>query len=106
MSILTEPAPRMMASGLPATCAGAEGISVRAQNEPAAIELPRRPAWVEIDLKQLQTNFALINQDKPAALQVVAVVKDDGYGHGALPVARAALEAGASFLALSTLEEA
>jgi alanine racemase len=36
----------------------------------------------------------------------MAVVKADGYGHGALPVARAALEAGAWGLAVSTLEEA
>ena len=68
--------------------------------------LPTRPAWVEIDLKQLQRNFQLIDGDKSNDLQVIAVVKDDGYGHGALPVARAALDQGASFLALSTLEEA
>jgi len=68
--------------------------------------LPTRSAWVEIDLKQLQRNFQLINGDKSADLQVIAVVKDDGYGHGSLPVAQAALEQGSSFLALSTLEEA
>jgi alanine racemase len=71
-----------------------------------ALALPTRPAWVEIDLKQLQRNFQLIDGDKSNDLQVIAVVKDDGYGHGALPVARAALDQGASFLALSTLEEA
>jgi len=68
--------------------------------------LPTRPAWVEIDLKQLQRNFQLINGDKPGNLRVIAVVKDDGYGHGSLPVARAALEQGAPILALSTLDEA
>jgi alanine racemase len=67
---------------------------------------PTRPAWVEIDLKQLRCNFELINQHKPCGLKVLGVVKDDGYGHGALPVARTALEQGAAFLALSTLEEA
>ena len=67
---------------------------------------PLRPAWVEIDLRKLRRNFELIQQDKPSSLQVLAVVKDDGYGHGALPVARVALECGARFLALSTLEEA
>lgn len=69
-------------------------------------DLPSRPAWVEIDLRKLRRNFELIRQDKPAGLQVVSVVKDDGYGHGALAVARAALETGATFLAVSTLEEA
>lgn len=68
--------------------------------------IPTRPAWVEIDLRKLRRNFELINRDKPAQLQVMAVVKDEGYGHGALPVAEAALNAGATFLALSTLEEA
>jgi alanine racemase len=76
---------------------------VATQTAPA---LPTRPAWVEIDLKQLQRNFQLINGDKSGDLQVLAVVKDDGYGHGSLPVARAAVEQGAAFLALSTLEEA
>jgi alanine racemase len=79
--------------------------SPRTQNSPALSEVPSRPAWVEVDLKKLRRNFQLIHEDKPAELRVVAVVKDDGYGHGALPVARVALEFGASFLALSTLEE-
>ena len=68
--------------------------------------IPTRPAWVEIDLRKLRQNFEQIRRDKPAGLQVLAVVKDEGYGHGALPVAQTALESGASFLALSTLEEA
>jgi alanine racemase len=67
---------------------------------------PPRAAWIEIDLKQLKRNFQLICQDKPAGLQVLSVVKDEGYGHGALPVARTALDSGASFLGLSTVQEA
>jgi alanine racemase len=39
-------------------------------------------------------------------VKLIAVVKADGYGHGAIPVARAALAAGAWGLAVSTLEEA
>src|SRR5215471_10510042 len=74
--------------------------------EQALPAFPTRPAWVEIDLKQLQRNFDLINHDKPHDLQVLSVVKDDGYGHGSLAVARTALEHGATFLAISTLEEA
>ena len=65
-----------------------------------------RPAWVEINLKQLRRNLKLINRDKPLGLKVLSVVKDSAYGHGALPVALAALDAGADFLALSTVEEA
>src|SRR5439155_16841170 len=67
---------------------------------------PARPAWIEVDLKQLKRNFQIINQDKPAALKLLSVVKDDGYGHGALQVARVALECGAAFLGLATLDEA
>ena len=73
---------------------------------PLSRELPRRPAWVEINLSRLKRNYEIINQDKDARLQVLAVVKDDGYGHGASAVARAALETGATFLGLSNLEEA
>jgi alanine racemase len=65
-----------------------------------------RPAWIEIDLGRLKQNFELIKRDKPAGLQILSVVKDEAYGHGALPVARTALACGASWLALSTLEEA
>ena len=67
---------------------------------------PPRPAWIEIDLQRLQTNFRSINAHKSIDLQLLSVVKDDGYGHGALAVACAALQAGAAFLGLSTLEEA
>src|SRR5258707_672908 len=35
-------------------------------------DFPRRPAWVEIDLLKLKRNFQLINQDKPAGLQILA----------------------------------
>src|ERR1041384_25766 len=65
-----------------------------------------RPAWIQIDLGQLRRNFCLITQDKPAGVQLLSVVKDGGYGHGALGVAKVALECGARFLALSTVEEA
>ena len=68
-------------------------------------ECPRRPAWIEIDLRVLRKNFELINAEKSAAVNVLSVVKDDAYGHGAGPVAKTALECGASFLALSSLDE-
>ena len=56
---------------------------------------PLRPAWVEIDLDRLRRNLQLINRDKPPGVQLLAVVKDEAYGHGALDVARIALEEGA-----------
>ena len=64
-----------------------------------------RPAWIEIDLGQLRRNFALINQDKPARLALLSVVKDNAYGHGAELVAREAVAAGAVMLGVNTLQE-
>jgi alanine racemase len=63
-----------------------------------------RPSWVEIDLDAVRANVAaLANLVRPA--QLCAVVKADGYGHGDVPVAEAALEAGATWLAVALLEE-
>jgi alanine racemase len=67
---------------------------------------PLRPAWVEIDLDRLRRNLQLIQRDKPSGVQLLAVVKDEAYGHGALDVARIALDEGAWGFGLSTLEEA
>jgi alanine racemase len=63
-----------------------------------------RPVWAEVDLDAVRTNVrALADAAAPAAL--MAVVKADGYGHGAVPVARAALDAGASWLGVALVEE-
>jgi alanine racemase len=67
---------------------------------------PLRPAWMEIDLGRLRRNLQLIRRDLPAAVKLLAVVKDEAYGHGALDVARIAVEEGAWGFGLSTLEEA
>ena len=67
---------------------------------------PLRPAWVEIDLARLRRNLQLIRRDLPQNVRLLAVTKDEAYGHGALDVARIALEEGAWGFGLSTLEEA
>jgi len=67
---------------------------------------PQRPAWTEIDLGKLRRNLKLIRGDLPKNVQLMAVVKDEAYGHGALDVARVAVEEGAWGFGLSTLEEA
>jgi len=67
---------------------------------------PLRPAWVEIDLARLRNNLRLIRQDLPRAVKLLAVVKDEAYGHGAMDVVQIALESGAGGFGLSTLEEA
>jgi len=63
-----------------------------------------RPVWAEIDLDAVRANVrTLAGMASPAAL--MAVVKADGYGHGAVPVARAALDAGAQWLGVALVEE-
>jgi len=57
-----------------------------------------------IDLSALSTNVSRIK--KECAVDVLAVVKADAYGHGLVRVAHAALKAGASYLGVALLEEA
>lgn len=71
-----------------------------------AAALALRPAWVEIDVAQWRRNWALIRAEMPRELGLIAVVKDDAYGHGMLTAARLALEHGARLLAVPTLAEA
>ncbi|MBK5224211.1 MAG: alanine racemase [Acidimicrobiia bacterium] len=61
-------------------------------------------AWAIVDLDAIAANVAeLCRVAAPAA--VCAVVKADGYGHGAVPVARAAVDAGAQWLAVAHVAE-
>jgi alanine racemase len=63
-----------------------------------------RAVWSEVDLEAIRENIrALCALVAPA--EVLAVVKANGYGHGAAPVARAALDAGASWLGVARVEE-
>ena len=63
-----------------------------------------RPSWVEVDLAAIRANAqSLAALVRPAGL--CAVVKADGYGHGATAVAEAALAGGASWLAVAVVEE-
>jgi len=58
-----------------------------------------------VDLGAIQHNVRLLCEHAGRA-QVMAVVKADGYGHGATEVARAALAAGAAELGVATVDEA
>ena len=63
-----------------------------------------RPSWVEVDLGAVAHNVRRL-AGFAAGSRVCAVVKADGYGHGAPQVARVALENGAAGLAVATVEE-
>ncbi|MFD3930558.1 alanine racemase [Streptomyces sp. NPDC058614] len=62
-------------------------------------------ARAEIDLAALRANVQTLRAHAPSAA-LMAVVKSDAYGHGAVPCARAAREAGATWLGTATPEEA
>lgn len=63
-----------------------------------------RPTAAQVDLGAISANVAWLRQ-LVAPAEVCAVVKADGYGHGALAAARAALAGGATHLAVALVEE-
>ena len=70
------------------------------------IERPGRPTWVEIDLEAIARNTRRIREWVGDEVRVMAVLKADAYGHGALKVARTALNNGASWLGVACVGEA
>ena len=60
----------------------------------------------EIDLAALRSNVRVLRERAVGGAQVMAVVKADGYGHGLVPCARAARDAGAAWLGTATPHEA
>jgi alanine racemase len=62
-------------------------------------------AWVEIDLGALSNNVKELVKFLSPCTQLMAVVKADAYGHGAVAVAKTVLEAGASWLGVATVPE-
>jgi alanine racemase len=59
-----------------------------------------------IDLAAVRSNVAALREHAAGGAGVMAVVKADGYGHGLVPTARAAVEGGAAWLGVAFLEEA
>ena len=62
------------------------------------------PTWVEVDLSAIARNTRTLAQ--AVNVPLMAVVKANAYGHGMLPVARAALQAGAAWLGVARFCEA
>ena len=59
-----------------------------------------------VDVAAVRHNVRVLRAATAPGAAVMAVVKADGYGHGAVPVAHAALDAGATWLGVCTLDEA
>jgi alanine racemase len=65
-----------------------------------------RDTWAEVDLDAISENIQAIKTLLPTDVQIIAVVKANAYGHGAVQVAEAALKSGATYLAVAFLDEA
>ena len=81
-------------------------LIVPAGCEDAEVGEPDARAEAVVDLAAIRHNVEVLLAAAAPGAALMAVVKADGYGHGAVPVARAALAAGASWLGVCTLEEA
>jgi len=64
-----------------------------------------RPTWAEVDTGAIARNTRRLRQAAGPGAELCAVVKADGYGHGSVTAARAALEGGATWLAVALVEE-
>jgi alanine racemase len=67
---------------------------------------PERPTWVEIDLSAIANNTRQVQSLVGPGVRILASLKADAYGHGALKVARTVLHNGASMLGVATVSEA
>lgn len=66
-----------------------------------------RDTWAEINLSAIKDNIQAVSRlYQGREVHVMAVVKANGYGHGAIEVAKVALDAGATHLAVALLDEA
>ena len=65
-----------------------------------------RPVWAEINLDNLANNIREVRRVTNKKAKVTAVIKADGYGHGAISIGKVLLENGADRFAVATLSEA
>jgi alanine racemase len=66
---------------------------------------PGRPTWLEVDLEAIAHNVRRVGEIVGPAVKVLAVLKADGYGHGAVRIARTALNNGAYCLGVASINE-
>jgi alanine racemase len=64
-----------------------------------------RPCWLEINLDALRRNFEALRRKLSPNTSVLAVVKANGYGHGLEAATKVAIQSGAAYLGVSSLEE-
>jgi len=67
--------------------------------------LARRPTWAEIDLNNLAANFNRVRERVSPVARVMAVIKANAYGHGAVACARRLANEGADWFGVALPEE-
>jgi alanine racemase len=65
-----------------------------------------RPTYAKVNLSAIKRNVIKIKEYLPKKTMFCAVVKADGYGHGSVMISKAAIEAGADWIAVALPEEA
>lgn len=65
-----------------------------------------RPLWAEVNLEALRYNFSAIKKRTGPEVKIMAVLKQEAYGHGLIPVAKELSSMGVDFFGLGSLEEA
>src|SRR3989304_5802384 len=80
------------------------GVAVVVEDSSPELAASLRPAWLNVDLDALERNPDRLRR-RVAPTQVLAVLKADAYGHGAVPVGRALATAGVDWLGVALLEE-
>lgn len=68
-------------------------------------EYNRRWAWVVVNRSAIQHNVLATKKLLSSQTQLMAIVKADAYGHGAIEVAKTAISSGASYLGVATIDE-
>jgi Alr-MurF fusion protein len=92
--------------GLLAEPDAAAGLVQRIDSIVARAARPARPTWVEVDLEAVAHNVRQIKEVVGPDVKILAVLKADAYGHGAITVARTALNNGAYCCGVASVNEA
>jgi len=66
----------------------------------------RRDAWVEVDLGAIENNISVIKSLVKPGVKIMAVVKSDAYGHGAIGVAEVLQGSGVDWMGVASVDEA
>jgi len=96
--------------------AAASGDVAKAPDNPAVVTSPtldfgmlkaseQRWAWLDIDLGAIRSNTKALRKHVGPHVNIMAIVKDQAYGHGSVEVARTALSSGARYLGVATVQE-